>query len=529
MAEQRVQRRLAAILAADVVGYSRMMREDEEGTLRTLTDYRDVIDGLIGRHDGRVFSTGGDSVLAEFGSVVEAVRCAISVQEEISIRNAELPDDRALRFRIGINVGDVMVKDDDLFGDGVNVAARLEGLSEPGGICISASVFEQIKHKLSLGFEDLGPQDVKNISEPVSAFRIVHGSVSVEGGEARVVAPSIRMIRWKAPTIVALAVLGVVVGGASFWQTFFPRVPVDRPVEPASDAMAPNPSASKNATPAAGPGNLAGVPPGQQVRPRATHVVKGEALDLFTRAKGLDLSARANLDAARQMFERAVDLDPRFAGGYAGLSRAHSLAIKHGFSASPREDIKKAFQLAERAVAMDATAGWSHGALASAYLVDGQHDQAIRSAEKAAQLQPNDADAHANLAMALMFAGRSEDAIVPVRKAVSLNPRLIAFSTGPHLNYSGFVYFSAGWYEEAIAAFKENRSQGGPIGLESLAYAAAAYSLLNRREEAGATARELLAEHPGFSIGRWAWLRLFKNPADSNRLSNALKKAGVPK
>jgi len=150
MESQGVKRKLAAILAADFEGYSRLMHSDEEATLKTLTVYRAIIGGLIERHDGRVFNTGGDSVLAEFGSAVEAVRCAISIQEELAARNAELADDRQLRFRIGINVGDVMVEGDDLFGDGINVAARLEGLAEAGGVCISGSVFEQIKHKLSL-------------------------------------------------------------------------------------------------------------------------------------------------------------------------------------------------------------------------------------------------------------------------------------------------------------------------------------------------------------------------------------------
>jgi len=181
VAEEKITRKLTTILAADVEGYTRLMRADEEATLKTLGEYRDVIDGLIARHEGRVFSTGGDSVLAEFGSVVEAVRCAISCQEEISSRNAELADDRKLIFRIGINVGDVMIRDGDLFGDGVNVAARLEGLAEPGGVCISGSVFEQIKHKLSLGFEDIGPQEVKNIAEPVSAYRLVPGQVEASG------------------------------------------------------------------------------------------------------------------------------------------------------------------------------------------------------------------------------------------------------------------------------------------------------------------------------------------------------------
>jgi class 3 adenylate cyclase len=172
MAEDKITRKLATILATDVEGYTRLMRADEEATFKTLGEYREIIDGLIARHEGRVFSTGGDSVLAEFGSAVEAVRCAISCQEEISSRNAELADDRKLIFRIGINVGDVMVRDGDLFGDGVNVAARLEGLAEAGGVCISGSVFEQIKHKLSLGFEDMGPHEVKNMAEPIRVYRV---------------------------------------------------------------------------------------------------------------------------------------------------------------------------------------------------------------------------------------------------------------------------------------------------------------------------------------------------------------------
>ncbi len=226
MAEDKVTRKLTSILAADVEGYTRLMRADEEATLKTLDEYREIIDGLIARHDGRVFSTGGDSVLAEFGSAVEAVRCAISCQEEISSRNAELADDRKLMFRIGINVGDVMVRDGDLFGDGVNVAARLEGLAEAGGVCISGSVFEQIKHKLSLGFEDMGQQEVKNIAEPVSAYRLVPGQASAAATTAT--KPSDGK-RWRMPAIaVVVAVLFAIVGGALWWQPWAPDV------EPAS-------------------------------------------------------------------------------------------------------------------------------------------------------------------------------------------------------------------------------------------------------------------------------------------------------
>jgi adenylate cyclase len=219
VAEDKITRKLTTILAADVEGYTRLMRADEEATLKTLGEYRDVIDGLIARHDGRVFSTGGDSVLAEFGSVVEAVRCAISCQEEISSRNAELADDRKLIFRMGVNVGDVMVRDGDLFGDGVNVAARLEGLAEAGGVCISGSVFEQIKHKLSLGFEDMGQQEVKNIAEPVSAYRLVPGQVSVAATAA---AKSSRMRHWRIPAMAAAVVLIIAAGGLAIWRPWEP-------------------------------------------------------------------------------------------------------------------------------------------------------------------------------------------------------------------------------------------------------------------------------------------------------------------
>ncbi len=227
MAEEKITRKLTTILAADVEGYTRLMRADEEATLKTLGEHREIIDGLIARHEGRVFSTGGDSVLAEFGSAVEAVRCAISCQEEISSRNAELANDRKLMFRIGVNIGDVMVRDGDLFGDGVNVAARLEGLAEAGGVCISGSVFEQIKHKLSLGFEDMGQQEVKNIADPVSAYRLVPSQVSVSAGATAPAGPSAAR-RWRMPAIAAAVVVIMAAGGLVVWLPWQPKL------EPAS-------------------------------------------------------------------------------------------------------------------------------------------------------------------------------------------------------------------------------------------------------------------------------------------------------
>jgi adenylate cyclase len=168
-----LERKLIAILAADVAGYSRLMGVDEEGTLATLSAHRALTDALISTHGGRICGTAGDSILAEFASVVEAVQCAIEIQEAVARANDALPDDRRMWFRIGINVGDVMVKDGDIFGDGVNIAARLQECATPGGTCISRGVRDQIKRKLPYGFEDLGEQKVKNIAQPIRMFRLL--------------------------------------------------------------------------------------------------------------------------------------------------------------------------------------------------------------------------------------------------------------------------------------------------------------------------------------------------------------------
>ena len=174
MAEERVERRLTAILAADVAGYSRLMGSDEEGTLARLKMLRrEVVDPKIKEHRGRIVKTTGDGLLSEFASVVDAVRCAIEVQREMGARNAGVPAERRIDFRIGVNLGDIIIDDNDIFGDGVNVAARLEALAEPGGICVSRAVRDQVRDKLAIPFEDMGEQQVKNIARPVRAFRIL--------------------------------------------------------------------------------------------------------------------------------------------------------------------------------------------------------------------------------------------------------------------------------------------------------------------------------------------------------------------
>ena len=173
MAEDRVERRLAAVWAGDIAGYSRLMGVDEEGTLRQLKAHRkELVDPKITEHRGRIVKTTGDGMLLEFVSVVDAVRCAVDIQRGMFERNVSVPTDKRIEFRIGINVGDIIIDGDDIFGDGVNVAARLETLADPGGIMVSSVVHDQVRDKLSFGFDDMGEQSVKNISRPIGVHRV---------------------------------------------------------------------------------------------------------------------------------------------------------------------------------------------------------------------------------------------------------------------------------------------------------------------------------------------------------------------
>ena len=173
--EQKTIRKLRAILSADVKGYSLLMADDEAFTIRTLKEYRSIMSAQIEQHNGRVVDSPGDNVLAEFASAVDAVTCAVEIQKVLKEKNDELPGDKKLEFRIGINIGDVVQDEDRIYGSGVNVAARIEGLAEPGGVSISRSAYDQIKDKITLGYEYIGQHDVKNISEPVRVYKILMG------------------------------------------------------------------------------------------------------------------------------------------------------------------------------------------------------------------------------------------------------------------------------------------------------------------------------------------------------------------
>jgi len=227
MARQGFKRKLAAIFSADVQGYSRLMSDDEEATVSTLIAYREVFTTVIQQHQGKVLDAPGDNLLAEFASVIDAVQCAVSVQKEIYDRNSELPENRRMAFRIGINLGDVIQEDDRIYGDGVNIAARLEGLAKPGGICISKTVFDHTESKLPYGYAYLGDQKVKNIPKPVGVYEVLmEPGVTVAGKSAIVTPASVR----RRKIIVSAVALVLLFAAAGVWQ-FYPRRP---PAAPAS-------------------------------------------------------------------------------------------------------------------------------------------------------------------------------------------------------------------------------------------------------------------------------------------------------
>ncbi|MGD9224914.1 MAG: adenylate/guanylate cyclase domain-containing protein, partial [Desulfobacterales bacterium] len=219
MAEEGFKRKLTAILSADVEGYSRLMDDDEEATIRTLTTYRDVMATLIQQYRGRVVDAPGDNLLAEFASAVDAVNCAVEIQRELAERNAESSYERRMQFRIGVNVGDVVEEEDRIYGDGVNIASRVEGLAEAGGICISGRVYDQVENKLDLEYEFLGEQAVKNIAIPLRIYRVL----SHPGAAAHRVIKAKRAIVGKAWRNVFAATLAVVVVGAAVavWHFYF--------------------------------------------------------------------------------------------------------------------------------------------------------------------------------------------------------------------------------------------------------------------------------------------------------------------
>src|SRR3989441_2369265 len=571
----RIERKLAAILSADVKGYSRLMGEDEVATIRTLTAYQEAMTTFIQQHRGRVVDASGDNLLAEFASVVDAVQCAVEIQRELKTKNADLPAPQRMEFRIGINVGDVIVEGERIYGDGVNIAARLEGLAEAGGICISGIVYDQVETKLALGYEYLGEQTVKNIAKPVQVYR-----VQMEVGASTPTAPdkpsiavlpfvnmsgdpeqeyfsdgitedlitdlsklsglfvisrnSVFLYKGKAvkPEQVSqeLGVRYVLEGSVRkagsrvritaqlIDATTGYHLWADRYDRDLQDIFAVQDDVTQQIV-AALKVKLTGREQGRLGR-TPTNIL--EAYDCFLR--GLEYHAQRTQEAnarARQMFERAIALDPQFAVAYAFLGRTYLMELVFQWEEKP-QTAEQVFSLGQKAVALDDSQPTAHETLAYAYLGKKQHAQAIAEAERALSLDPNFADAYITLGDILSFAGRPEEAIRLVETAMRLNPCYPA----SYLWSLGHAYRLAGRYEEAIAALKRVLTRN-PDHLTAHVLLAALYSGLGREAEARAEAAEILRVSPNYSLAVVRQRMPYQDPAELERTLDGLRQAGL--
>ena len=538
-----MERRLAAILAADVVGYSRLIGADEEGTLRTLGASRAVIDGLVTAHRGRVFGSAGDSFVAEFASPVEAVRCAADIQRDLEGRNADLPEDRRMRFRIGINLGDVIVEGDNLLGDGVNVAARLEALADAGGICLSQPVFDQIKNKLELGYEYLGEQEVKNIAEPVAVYRVLlapEAAGTVVGGAKPEAEPKGRATkpRWRVPVALAAAVIVLgAAGAAAVWR------PWQQPAEPVPAlAIAP----PLPATP-----SIAVLPfTNRSDDPSQEYFADGLTEDLITdlsKIGGLLVIARNSVFAYKGKSVQAQQV-------------ARELGVRYVLEGSVR---RAGDQVRINAQLIDAETGhplWAErydGSLSDIFALQDNvtarivselaveltpaedrampagvaaaaQSPAIDNARSAIANDPNDPQGYLGLAEQLIFLGEPEAAIPIVKRAMRLdplNPSRYAFALGLAQLGMNRTEQAADTFQKGIEADPKN------VHLQFLL--AASYGLLDQPAAAAGARENLLALKlelgipQNFFNGRQFAAWGFKRQSDVDRIADGLRKAGV--
>jgi adenylate cyclase len=529
---ERVARRLVAILAADVVGYSRLMGADEAGTLARLKALRkDVIDPRIAEHGGRIVKLMGDGALVEFGSVVDAVHCALEIQHAMVAHNAEVPEDQRIEFRMGVNLGDVIVDGADIYGDGVNVAARLEALAEPGGLYVSGVVHGQVEGKLDLAFDDLGEQQFKNIAKPVRVYRarLDAGAAAGSGPLALPDKPSIAVLPFanmsgdpeqeyfsdgitediitelsRFPTLFVIArnssftykgraakvqdigrELGVqyVVEGSVRRAGNRVRITVQL-VEAASgnhlwaerydrdfeDIFAVQDEVARTVV-ATVAGRLEDVGADRARRKPPANLA---AYDHLLRAyQHVHRWTRIDIAAARLLLEKAIELDPDSARSHAFMGLTYVGDWVWGIAGD--EALDRAFASAKRAMALNDDDSWSHLLTGHVYTRRGQPEIALNYMEKAAALNPNDPTAIAIMGSALSHMGRHAEAVECIKKAMRLDP------FHPDWMFEGLAdaLYLLRRYEEAGSALR--RLKEPPYWIHCKA--AACYAQLERRNE----------------------------------------------
>ncbi len=589
-----MERRLAAILAADVAGYTRLMGKDEAGTLQRLTALREgVLEPLIAEHTGRIVKLMGDGLLVEFASIVDAVGCAVAWQTAVDGHEAERHEDDRLTFRIGVNLGDVIVEGDDIHGDGVNIAARLEGLAEPGGIYLSGDAYRQVRGKIEAEFEDLGERKVKNVAEPLRVYRIaIKGlspaltpaastplplpdkpSIAVlpftnmssdpdqsyfsDGLTENIIAgltrfreilvigvKSILVVREKAANLSEIGrLLGVahIVEGSV--RKIGNRVRVNAQLVDAAtgqhlwaenyDRDLDDLFAIEDEITEIIVATLAGQIEQRELR-RAAKKTNDEqgAYDCVLRGRQcLNRYTKDSEFEACRHFERALELDPKFASAYTGLSTSFIHEYISDWSDAPEDALDRAYDFGQKAVALDGADSSACKAIADTYFFRGEYELAEAHSEKAIELNPNDYHNLCQRGFILAATGRLSESITCSTEAMRLNP-LVPDNC---LFTIGVAEYAAERYEEALVSF----SKINGWGLLRPAWIAACYAQLGREEQAQAAAAEVrvLAQSdpstPGeVEIERWRtyWLRIFKfkDENDRKKFFEGLRKAGLP-
>jgi adenylate cyclase len=573
-------------LSADVAGYSRLMGVDEEGTLSALKELRrELADPKIKEHRGRIVKTTGDGLLVEFASVVDAVRCAVEVQYEMAERNAGVPEEQRIQFRIGINLGDIIKDGRDIHGDGVNIAARLEALAEPGGICVNRVVRDQVRDKLDFAFEDAGEQRVKNIARPLRVYRIRPGrSAGDTIGEAQpplalpdkpsvAVLPFTNMSGDSEQEFVSDGIAEDVITALSRYPSLFVIArnssftykgrAVDvkqvgrelgvRYVLEGSVRKAGNRIRVTAQLVEAGTGNhvwadrydrdLADIFAVQDEITEAVTIAIAPAiadaelqravrkppdsLDAWAAyQRGLWHLSEANPDdntIAQKFFRQAIDLDPTFAGGYSGLALAQLQAAAVYQKLGLLEAQSSAEALARRAVALDGADAEARSCLGWALQARGELQGALSEIERALGMSPNLAVAHGQRGATLIFAGRPKEGLAAVQTSIRLDPR-DPFSAIRLLHIACGLYFSRE-YEEAIEAAKQ-LIRSYPDFPMIYRWPAAALGQLGRTAEAKEALDKAVSLAPAafdmYVRKRVPWFR----PEDHAHLVEGLRKAG---
>jgi len=582
---ERLPRKLAAILYADVAGYSRLTGEDEDATHRKLSEYLDLISGIVGHHRGRVMHYAGDAVLAMFDAVVDALTCGIAIQESLKTRSVESAEDRKLEFRIGLNLGDVIEDRGDIYGDGVNIAARLESLAEPGGIYISGTVYDAIGSRLAVQYEFMGEQQVKNIDKPVRAYRVMVDAAD----ETHAQSPEpVRLELPDTPSIAVLpftnmsgdpeqeyfndgivediitdlskiAGLFVIARNSSFayknkqfdvrdvCRELGVRYALEGGVRKAANRVRITAQLIEGAT----GGHVWAerydrelhdifavqdevtrdivsalalkLTPGERERVERRETDNLEAYEYFLR--GRDQAYRDTPEAnaqARTMLEKATELDPQFSLAFSHLARNHVITYVNRWGKDPDLSLDFALGLAEHAVELDDTDSHAHYAVAITTLWLKQHDRAITAAEKCLAIDPNSADGHSVLGLIYVYSGKPREAIAALHKTMRLDPHYRDI----FLHLLALAHFQLEEYEQAVEVLKR-RLVRKPESDISRVLLASLHGHMGNLEASRAEWAEVLRINPEYSLEHRRTILPYKNPADFEQLVDGLRKANL--